>query len=89
MMSTHFFHCDTLCLIIQRYCIGLYRMRRMFMAQSQCDACGYYEYDEGEDCYFCSVNLDEDEMGKIMQDRHYQCPYFQLNDEYKVVRKQM
>lgn len=59
------------------------------MSQSQCDACVYNEYDEEEDTCFCTVNLDEDEMGRFLHDSHFQCPYFQLNDEYRVVRKQM
>ena len=34
-------------------------------------------------------NLDEDEMAHFMQDTYYNCPYFQMGDEYKIVRKQM
>ena len=51
--------------------------------------CVYYEYDEDYECYTCSTNLDEDEMARFMQDTFYNCPYFQLNDEYRIVRKQM
>ncbi len=54
-----------------------------------CEMCVYFEYDEDYECYVCSTNLDEDEMARFMQDTFYNCPYFQLNDEYKVVRKQM
>lgn len=59
------------------------------MAQDNCEMCGYYEYDEDEDCYFCSVNLDEDEMYNFVSGNVRECPYFQCNDEYKIVRKQM
>lgn len=59
------------------------------MAQDNCELCGYYEYDEQEDCYVCSVNLDEDEMYNFMSGNVRACPYFQCNDEYKIVRKQM
>ena len=34
-------------------------------------------------------DLDEDEMAHFMQDTYYNCPYFQMGDEYKIVRKQM
>ena len=34
-------------------------------------------------------NLDEDEMSRFLSDTFYNCPYFQMEDEYKIVRKQM
>ena len=46
-------------------------------------------YDEDYECYTCEVDLDEDEMAHFMQDTYYNCPYFQMGDEYKIVRKQM
>ena len=36
----------------------------------------------------CEVNLDEDEMLKFMSSQTYNCPYFRLDDEYGIVRKQ-
>ncbi|KLU71880.1 MAG: hypothetical protein RHS_2223 [Robinsoniella sp. RHS] len=48
-----------------------------------------YAYDDDYECYICEVNLDEDEMGQFMRNTFTNCPYFQFNDEYKVVRKQM
>ena len=32
------------------------------MGKTACETCANYVYDELEDCYFCSVNLDEDEI---------------------------
>ena len=32
------------------------------MANNSCDYCAYYAYDEEYDCYFCDMNLDEDEI---------------------------
>ena len=52
---------------------------------SSCDICMNYTYDEDYECYTCEVDLDED----FMQDTYYNCPYFQMGDEYKIVRKQM
>lgn len=54
-----------------------------------CEMCGYYEYDEEDDNYYCTVNLDEDEMYRFVTGRMRECPYFQYRDEYRVVRKQM
>ena len=53
-----------------------------------CEQCSYYVYDEEYDEYFCSVNLDEDEMERYMSQGAKDCHYFSLYDEYKIVRKQ-
>lgn len=57
--------------------------------KTSCDTCSNYVYDEDYECYCCDVNLDEDEMYRFMSDTFYNCPYYQLNDEYRIVRKQM
>ena len=36
----------------------------------------------------CMVDLDEDEAYRSMSDSEYSCPYYRLDDEYAVVRKQ-
>ncbi|MBQ9765267.1 MAG: hypothetical protein IJW18_03610 [Lachnospiraceae bacterium] len=56
---------------------------------SSCECCSNYIYDEDYECYVCDVNLDEDEMCRFMTDTFYDCPYFRMNDEYRIVRKQM
>lgn len=57
--------------------------------KTSCECCGNYIYDEDYDCYVCDMNLDEDEMARFLTDTFDNCPYFQFNDEYKIVRKQM
>ena len=37
---------------------------------------------------FCDINLDEDEMARFMSYSDWDCPYFQMDDEYAIVRKQ-
>ena len=59
------------------------------MASANCENCSNYVYDDIDDCYYCNVNLDEDEMVRFLTDRFDACPYFRLDDEYGVVRKQM
>lgn len=59
------------------------------MSQTNCDSCVNYVYDEDYECYCCLVNLDEDEMSRFMSDKFYACPYYRLDDEYGVVRRQM
>ncbi len=56
---------------------------------SNCDTCANYVYDEDYEYYVCMVNLDEDEMVQFMTNSHWECPYYQCDDEYKVVRHQM
>lgn len=54
-----------------------------------CDFCAYNEYDEEDEEYYCSVNLDEDDMARFMQSSYKSCPFYKSGDEYKVVRHQM
>ena len=56
---------------------------------ASCESCGNFVYDEDYECYTCEVDLDEDEMARFLQDKFYNCPYYQLGDEYRIVRKQM
>ncbi len=55
---------------------------------SICDCCVFYTYDDELDYYYCSVNLDEDEMYSFIKGTTKSCPYFRDNDDYKIVRKQ-
>ena len=54
-----------------------------------CETCANYAYDEEEDFYECDVNMDEDDDGRLLSGNMKECPYYQNNDEYRVVRKQM
>ena len=56
---------------------------------TNCETCTYYLYDEDLDCYVCQMNLDEDEMGRFLNNTMYACPYYQSDDEYRIVRKQI
>lgn len=58
------------------------------MAQNNCETCANYIYDETEDCYFCSVNLDEDEIQRFLTQSSFSCGYWRNGDDYAVVRKQ-
>ena len=52
---------------------------------TSCESCGNFVYDEDYECYTCEVDLDEDEMARFLQDKFYNCPYYQLGDEYRIV----
>ncbi|MBP0958999.1 MAG: hypothetical protein IKL70_03705 [Oscillospiraceae bacterium] len=54
----------------------------------ECELCAYYAYDEDYEDYVCTVNMDEDDMWRIMESKRKECPYFTLGDEYRIARKQ-
>ncbi len=56
---------------------------------TSCDFCAYNEYDEADECYYCSVNMDEDDMVRFIQSSYRNCPYYKSGDEYQIVRHQM
>ena len=58
------------------------------MAGAPCEYCGFYVYDEDAETYFCDVDLDEDDLARLMAGGSGECPYFQPYDEYKIVQKQ-
>lgn len=65
------------------------KKKHIRQSSTSCESCGNFVYDEEYECYTCEVDLDEDEMARFLQDQFYNCPYYQLGDEYRIVRKQM
>lgn len=57
--------------------------------QSNCDSCVYNVYDEYDEAYYCEAYMDEDDVAKMMSGDNRECPYYQLDDEYRIVRHQM
>ena len=57
--------------------------------QGGCESCASYAYDEEYEYYVWEADLDEDEMYRFLSGSSRSCPYFQMDDEYKVVRKQI
>ena len=47
-----------------------------------CDFCAYNEYDEDDEEYYCSVNMDEDDMARFVQSSYKRCPFYRSGDEY-------
>ena len=61
----------------------------MELALASSDSCEYNGYAEDDEQYYCEVDMDEDDAARIMQGHYKECPYYQLDDEYAVVRHQM
>ena len=59
---------------------------------NECDSCAYYAYDEELEDYFCTVDMDEDEVARMMQQevqgRRNRCRFWVNGDEYAVVKHQ-
>lgn len=55
---------------------------------SNCEECAYYDYDEIEDYYFCTLDLDQDEMERFLQGHTADCPYYKFCPDYYLTRKQ-
>lgn len=56
--------------------------------QYSCEFCSNFVYDEEYEEYVCVVNMDEDDLARLMQSGYKSCPYFSYGDEYKIARKQ-
>lgn len=54
-----------------------------------CESCNYYEYDENDDAYYCSVDMDEDDYGRLVAGHYKECPFYTSNNEYEIVKHQM
>ncbi|MBQ9465114.1 MAG: hypothetical protein IJU67_07535 [Lachnospiraceae bacterium] len=53
----------------------------------ECDTCAFYEYDEDYEEYFCSAEMDEDDLARLMRGSR-ECPFYRCGDEYAVIRRQ-
>ncbi len=60
---------------------------------AQCDDCAYYAYDEEYEEYYCTADMDEDDVYEMELRGSYSkssgsCRFYRNGDEYAVVRKQ-
>ena len=56
---------------------------------TRCDECAYFEYDDNDGKYYCSVDMDEDDYARLATGLAADCPFYRNGDEYAVVRHQM
>lgn len=57
--------------------------------QISCDDCNNLVFDEELNEYVCDVNMDEDDYARLVVFSYKNCPYYQNNNEYKIVKHQM
>lgn len=55
-----------------------------------CDNCNNFVWDEDAQEYYCTADLDDDDVARLMQEdgRRSQCPFWESDNEYEVVRHQ-
>ncbi|MBE6700671.1 MAG: hypothetical protein E7582_02135 [Ruminococcaceae bacterium] len=63
-------------------------MNKKKRTPTNCETCLNFVYDDEIGANVCMVELDEDEYLKYMEESFDFCPYYQLYDEYKTVRRQ-
>ena len=56
---------------------------------TNCETCAYDTYADEYGYYVCEADLDEDEMSAFLRGSDLSCGFYQADDEYAVVRKQM
>ena len=52
------------------------------------EECMYYDYDEELEAWYCTVDLDEDEMERFLRGANRTCPYYRRGDDYTTARRQ-
>ena len=55
---------------------------------SKCEECVYYDYDDEADVWYCTMDLDEDEMEQFLRRAADDCPFYRRGDEYRTARRQ-
>ena len=55
---------------------------------SNCEECVCCDYDEETQSWYCTQDLDEDEMVRFLSNQSSQCPYWRPGDEYLTARRQ-
>ena len=55
---------------------------------SNCEECVHYDYDDEDDVYYCTMDLDEDEMERFLRGGSWECPFYRRGDDYATARRQ-
>ena len=61
----------------------------MAVAHYNCDISISFKTLVETDTFVCDVDMDEDDYARLLTSEYKECPYYQSNDEYKIVRHQM
>ncbi|MBQ7246693.1 MAG: hypothetical protein IJS22_01185 [Lachnospiraceae bacterium] len=56
---------------------------------AECETCAYYEYDDEDEEWYCSIDMDEDDYARLAGSAFRECHFYRSGDEYAVVRHQI
>jgi len=56
------------------------------MPERNCESCYYLEFDDELNCEICRMELDQDDVSRLMRDGR-PCPFYKPGDEYAAARK--
>ena len=52
------------------------------------EECVNYDFDDETESYYCTMDLDEDEMERFLRSANDACPFYRPGDDYKTARRQ-
>ena len=55
---------------------------------NNCEECVHFDDDDEIEAYFCSMDLDEDEMERFLRSENNACPFYRRGDDYLTARRQ-
>ena len=58
------------------------------MISNECETCWNYDYDEEYDEYYCLMDLDEDEVYRMLSTPKPHGPSYRQGDEHYLARRQ-
>lgn len=53
-----------------------------------CEECVHYDFDEELDAYYCTRDLDEDEMERFLRSDNDACSFYRRGGDYETARRQ-
>jgi len=58
------------------------------MNRNQCEFCLYQAEDIETGEKYCSMNMDQDDMERLLYNQKQECTYFRMGDDYAIVKRQ-
>ena len=60
-----------------------------FKLKPSCETCEYFDYVDDLGDNACTVDMDEDDIYRLSENKAAHCPFYKYYDEYKSVHKQI
>lgn len=53
-----------------------------------CESCVHYDFDDEAESWYCTRDLDEDEMERFLRKANDACPFYRRGGDYETARRQ-